>query len=77
MNHKLYFSGFPQFYLYRSFGECLIKEAPPKEDCQPILNIVWKYMKSLKDSTRFMCIMEVWIQFTVIHFSVCTFFFNL
>ncbi|XP_014211909.1 UPF0505 protein C16orf62 homolog isoform X3 [Copidosoma floridanum] len=62
-------NGYPQHYLYRSLGECLIREAPSKEECQVILNSVWKYMKSLKESSRFMHTMEVWIQFAVIHFS--------
>ncbi|XP_001604914.2 VPS35 endosomal protein sorting factor-like [Nasonia vitripennis] len=62
-------NGYPQYLLYRSLGECLIKESPPKEDCQHILNTVWKYMKGLNNYTRFMHVMEVWIQFTCIHFS--------
>ncbi|XP_058794245.1 VPS35 endosomal protein-sorting factor-like [Phymastichus coffea] len=62
-------NGYPQYHLYRSLGECLIRESPPKEDLQIILNIVWKYLKTMKDSTRFMSVMEVWIQFVAIYFS--------
>ncbi|KAJ8664206.1 hypothetical protein QAD02_024471 [Eretmocerus hayati] len=62
-------NGFPQYHLYRSLGESFIKESPPKEHRKSILDTVWKYMKNLKDATRFMLVMEVWIQFAAIHFS--------
>ncbi|XP_051172865.1 VPS35 endosomal protein-sorting factor-like [Leptopilina boulardi] len=62
--------GFPQYLLYRNLGECFVKEPPAKDDCQLVLNDVWKYLASLKDSTKFMYCTEIWIQFTVIHFSV-------
>nr|XP_031837161.1 VPS35 endosomal protein sorting factor-like isoform X1 [Nomia melanderi] len=62
--------GYPQYHLYRSFGECLIKESPPKEDCQTILNIIWKYITELTNPNKFMYCVEIWIQFTAIHFSV-------
>ncbi|XP_033219620.1 VPS35 endosomal protein sorting factor-like [Belonocnema kinseyi] len=62
--------GYPQYLLYRSLGECLVKEPPQKDDCQSVLNTVWKYLGSLKDSTKFMYCAEIWIQFTVIHFSI-------
>ncbi|XP_020282455.1 UPF0505 protein C16orf62 homolog isoform X2 [Pseudomyrmex gracilis] len=62
--------GYPQYLLYRSLGECLIKESPPKEDCQSVLNVVWKYITDLTDPYKFMHCIEIWIQFTVIHFSV-------
>ncbi|XP_076242977.1 VPS35 endosomal protein-sorting factor-like [Calliopsis andreniformis] len=61
--------GYPQYLLYRSLGECLIQEAPPKEDCQQILNIIWKYLTDLTNSAKFMHCVEIWIQFTAIHFS--------
>ncbi|XP_014223082.1 UPF0505 protein C16orf62 homolog [Trichogramma pretiosum] len=60
---------YPQYHLYRSLGECLIQKTLPKQDSQNILNIVWNYMKNLKDSTRFMHVMEIWIQFASINFS--------
>ncbi|XP_053987502.1 VPS35 endosomal protein-sorting factor-like isoform X2 [Hylaeus volcanicus] len=62
--------GFPQYLLYRTIGECLVQEAPPKEDCQAILNITWKYITDLTNPTKFMHCVEIWIQFTAIHFSV-------
>ncbi|XP_076300982.1 VPS35 endosomal protein-sorting factor-like isoform X4 [Lasioglossum baleicum] len=62
--------GYPQYLLYRSFGECLIQESPPKEDCQTILNIIWKYITDLTNPNKFMQCVEIWIQFTAIHFSV-------
>ncbi|XP_033326331.2 VPS35 endosomal protein-sorting factor-like [Megalopta genalis] len=62
--------GYPQYQLYRSFGECLIHESPPKEDCQTILNIIWKYLTDLTNPNKFMQCVEIWIQFTAIHFSV-------
>ncbi|XP_076656449.1 VPS35 endosomal protein-sorting factor-like [Halictus rubicundus] len=62
--------GYPQYQLYRSFGECLIQESPPKEDCQTILNIIWKYITDLTNPNKFMQCVEIWIQFTAIHFSV-------
>ncbi|KAK2587997.1 hypothetical protein KPH14_004073 [Odynerus spinipes] len=62
--------GYPQHFLYRSLGECLVKESPPKEDCQAVLQIIWKYISELKDPTKFMHCIEIWIQFTVLHFSV-------
>lgn len=65
-----YLIGYPQHLLYRSLGECLVKESPPKEDCQAILQIIWKYISELKDPTKFMHCIEIWIQFTVMHFSV-------
>ncbi|XP_011503755.1 PREDICTED: UPF0505 protein C16orf62 homolog [Ceratosolen solmsi marchali] len=62
-------TGYPQCHLYRSLGECLIQERPPKDECQSVLNTIWKYMKNLKDSIRFMYVMEIWIQFIVIYFT--------
>ncbi|XP_076626675.1 VPS35 endosomal protein-sorting factor-like isoform X2 [Colletes latitarsis] len=62
--------GFPQYLLYRSLGECLVQESPPKEDCQAILNVTWKYITDLTNPTKFMHCVEIWIQFTAIHFSV-------
>ncbi|XP_043273833.1 VPS35 endosomal protein-sorting factor-like [Venturia canescens] len=62
--------GFPQYLLYRSLGECLIQESPPKDDCQSVLTVVWNYIKGLKDPSKFMHCTEIWIQFTVIHFTV-------
>lgn len=65
--------GYPQYLLYRSLGECLVRESPPKEDCQSVLNVIWKYITNLTDPNKFMHCIEIWIQFTVIHFSVsCT-----
>lgn len=61
--------GYPQYLLYRSLGECLVQESPAIEDCKPILNTIWKYMISLTDPMKFMHCVEIWIQFTVIHFS--------
>ncbi|KZC14928.1 UPF0505 protein C16orf62 like protein, partial [Dufourea novaeangliae] len=62
--------GYPQYLLYRSLGECLIQGSPPKEDCQTILNIIWKYVTDLTNPNKFMPCVEIWIQFTAIHFSV-------
>ncbi|KYQ47400.1 UPF0505 protein C16orf62 like protein, partial [Trachymyrmex zeteki] len=62
--------GYPQYLLYRSLGECLVRESPPKEDCQSVLNVIWKYITDLTDPNKFMHCVEIWIQFTVIHFSV-------
>ncbi|XP_076160323.1 VPS35 endosomal protein-sorting factor-like isoform X2 [Ptiloglossa arizonensis] len=62
--------GYPQYLLYRSLGECLVQEPPPKEDCQSILNITWKYITDLTSPSKFMHCVEIWIQFTAIHFSV-------
>ncbi|KYM95630.1 UPF0505 protein C16orf62 like protein, partial [Cyphomyrmex costatus] len=62
--------GYPQYLLYRSLGECLVRESPPKEDCQSVLNVIWKYITDLTDPNKFMHCIEIWIQFTVIHFSV-------
>ncbi|XP_068975695.1 VPS35 endosomal protein-sorting factor-like isoform X4 [Bombus flavifrons] len=62
--------GFPQYLLYRSLGESLVLESPPKEDCQSILNMVWKYITELTNPNKFMHCVEIWIQFTAIHFSV-------
>lgn len=62
--------GFPQYLLYRNLGESFLKEPPSKDDCQMVLNAVWKYLAGVKDSTKFMYCTEIWIQFTVIHFSV-------
>ncbi|XP_029053584.1 VPS35 endosomal protein-sorting factor-like [Osmia bicornis bicornis] len=62
--------GFPQYLLYRSLGESLIQESPPKEDCQQILNMIWKYINDLTNPHKFMHCIEIWIQFTSIHFSV-------
>lgn len=62
--------GFPQYLLYRNLGECLVEEAPSKEDCQSILNMIWKYITDLTDPVKFIHCVEIWIQFTVIHFSV-------
>lgn len=63
-------TGFPQYLLFRSLGECLIQEAPPKDDCQTIYNIIWQYIINLNESTKFMHCSEIWIQFVVIHFSI-------
>ncbi|KYN21342.1 UPF0505 protein C16orf62 like protein [Trachymyrmex cornetzi] len=62
--------GYPQYLLYRSLGECLVRESLPKEDCQSVLNVIWKYITDLTDPNKFMHCVEIWIQFTVIHFSV-------
>ncbi|XP_046425183.1 VPS35 endosomal protein-sorting factor-like [Neodiprion virginianus] len=62
--------GFPQHLLYRRLGQCLIQESLPKEDCKPVLNAVWQYVANLKDPVKFMQCAEIWIQFTVIYFSV-------
>ncbi|XP_003704480.1 VPS35 endosomal protein-sorting factor-like isoform X2 [Megachile rotundata] len=62
--------GFPQYLLYRSLGESLVQESPPKEDCQQILNVIWKYITDLTNPNKFMHCIEIWIQFTAIHFSV-------
>lgn len=73
-NHIFFFlyfiAGFPQYLLYRSLGECLVQEAPPKSDCQSVLSVVWKYVTALKDPAKFMHCAEIWIQFTAIHFTV-------
>lgn len=69
-NWQTFIAGFPQYLLYRSLGECLVQESPPKDDCQSVLTVVWNYIKSLKDPNKFMHCTEIWIQFTVIHFSV-------
>lgn len=63
-------AGYPQYLLYRSLGECLVRESLPKEDCQSVLNVIWKYITDLTDPNKFMHCIEIWIQFTVIHFSV-------
>lgn len=68
--YTLLLSGFPQYLLYRSLGESLVLESPPKEDCQSILNMVWKYITELTNPNKFMHCVEIWIQFTAIHFSV-------
>ncbi|XP_076674334.1 VPS35 endosomal protein-sorting factor-like isoform X1 [Andrena cerasifolii] len=62
--------GYPQYFLYRSLGECLVQESPPKEHCQAILNMMWKYITDLTNPAKFMHCVEIWIQFTAIHFSV-------
>ncbi|CAK9815608.1 VPS35 endosomal protein-sorting factor-like [Anthophora plagiata] len=62
--------GFPQYLLYRSLGESLVQESPLKEDCQSILNMIWKHITDLTNPNKFMHCVEVWIQFTAIHFSV-------
>ncbi|XP_076750545.1 VPS35 endosomal protein-sorting factor-like isoform X2 [Xylocopa sonorina] len=62
--------GFPQYLLFRSLGESLVLESPPKEDCQSILNIIWKYITELTNPNKFMHCIEIWIQFAAIHFSV-------
>ncbi|XP_026666628.1 UPF0505 protein C16orf62 homolog isoform X2 [Ceratina calcarata] len=60
----------PAHLLYRSLGERLMQESPPKEDCPPILNMVWKYITHVKDPNKFIHCAEVWVQFTALHFSV-------
>ncbi|XP_012255846.2 VPS35 endosomal protein-sorting factor-like isoform X2 [Athalia rosae] len=61
--------GFPQYLLYRRLGQCLIQESLSKDDCRPVLSAVWQYIVSLKDPVKFMQCAEIWIHFTVIHFS--------
>ncbi|XP_012275161.1 UPF0505 protein C16orf62 homolog isoform X2 [Orussus abietinus] len=61
--------GFPQYLLYRSLGECLLQESPPKDDCQLVLTTVWKYVVELHDPSQFMHCTEIWIEFVVTHFS--------
>lgn len=61
---------FPQYLLYRSLGECLVKEDLPRDDCQTIYEIIWRYITSLQEPVKFMHCAEVWIQFVVMHFSV-------
>ncbi|XP_066588771.1 VPS35 endosomal protein-sorting factor-like [Prorops nasuta] len=63
-------NGYPPHLLYRSLGECLVKEAPTREDCQIVLNTVWKYITDLEDPAKFMHCIDIWVQFTVMHFSV-------
>ncbi|KAK0076450.1 hypothetical protein PV326_010778 [Microctonus aethiopoides] len=63
-------SGFPQYLLYCSLGQCLIKKTPPKDDCQAIYNNIWEYISSLDDTTKFMNCIEIWIQFIVVNYSI-------
>ncbi|XP_034937988.1 VPS35 endosomal protein sorting factor-like isoform X2 [Chelonus insularis] len=62
-------TAFPQYILYRNLGERLVQEEMPREDCQAIFEIVWKYIISLQDPIKFMHCAETWIQFVVMHFS--------
>ncbi|KAG8036224.1 hypothetical protein G9C98_004804 [Cotesia typhae] len=61
---------FPQYLLYRSLGECLVQEDLPRDDCQAVYEIIWRYITSLQEPVKFMHCAEVWIQFVVMHFSV-------
>ncbi|CAG5089847.1 Similar to Vps35l: VPS35 endosomal protein-sorting factor-like (Mus musculus) [Cotesia congregata] len=61
---------FPQYLLYRSLGECFIQEDLPRDDCQAVYEIIWRYITSLQEPVKFMHCAEVWIQFVVMHFSI-------
>lgn len=41
-----------------------------KEDCQYVMDAAWKYMSNLKEPYKFMHNAEIWVGFTVVHFSV-------
>lgn len=72
-NHFKYcdsFLGYPQYLLMRTLGLCIALCDPPVEQRLQILNEVWKLVTKLRNPTHYMSCAEVWIQFTVSHFTV-------
>lgn len=62
--------GFPQYLLFRTLGLCLTVIPPLSEHKRQVLNLVWKVVTNLSDPAQYISCAEVWVQYTVMHFSI-------
>eukprot|EP00727_Mastigamoeba_balamuthi_P012901 m51a1_g8233 hypothetical protein (963) ;mRNA; r:65433-69134 len=60
---------FPQHQLYRTLGVNLTLSAPPPGSELVILNDVWKVVTKFEDPEQYMCVAEVFIEYTLKHCS--------
>ncbi len=62
-------SGTPKSRLYFILGKALIQSAPPPEQRLQILNEVWKVVTKLTDTTEYMEITQVFVEYLLQHFA--------
>uniref|UniRef100_T1JKK3 VPS35 endosomal protein-sorting factor-like n=1 Tax=Strigamia maritima TaxID=126957 RepID=T1JKK3_STRMM len=62
-------TGFPKHFLFRTLGLCLVVADPHENVKLQVLNDVWKIVTKLKNPSHYMSCAEIWIEYTVKHFS--------
>ncbi len=62
-------SATPKSRLYYMLGCALIQAAPPPEQRLQILNEVWKVVTKLTDTTEYMEIVQVFVEYLLQHFA--------